>query len=86
MSPCFTIAEDIQAVVTKMQKRDASTCPFKGLKLRTAQQQLYQKLERGYAYPPAICRALVNDFWEFRQESFGDALDEGQITINAVAA
>lgn len=85
MSPCFTISEGIP-VVTEMQKRDASTCPLKGVKLRTAQQQLYQKLERGYAYPPAICRSLVNDFWEFLQESFGDALDEGQITINAVAA
>jgi hypothetical protein len=55
--------------------------------MRTAQQQLYQKLERGYSYPPAICRSLVNDFWEFLQEYFfGEDLDEGQITINAVAA
>jgi hypothetical protein len=28
----------------------------------------------------------VNDFWEFLQESFGEDLDEGQITINVVAA
>jgi len=69
-----------------MRKKDDEDLVYKGPWVRTAQQRLFQTLEDDYGFPRATCRSLVNLMWDFLNETYGEKLHEGQLTIHIADA
>jgi len=76
----------LQGMGSAMRKKDDEDLVYKGPWVRTAQQRLFQTLEDDYGFPRATCRSLVNLMWDFLNETYGEKLHEGQLTIHIADA
>jgi uncharacterized protein YerC len=73
----------LQGMGLAMREKDDEDLVYKGPWVRTAQQRLFHTLEDDYGFPKATCRSLVNLMWDFLNETYGEKLHEGQVTIHA---
>jgi len=85
MSHTFNMPFGVEEVGIWM-KHSSGDVGFKGPLVRSAQQRFFGVLEEEYGFSKAICRSLVDLAWGFMEETYGDRLQEGQISFVAVAA